>query len=307
MENGYIVIIGGINADITGKAVKDVVRNESNIGKVTLTSGGVARNICENLVRLGVSCEFITTFSDDHLADMLKTSCAELGISTKYSYGTKEYSTGTYLSLEDHTGEMVAAVCDLSAIMNMPLSHIDKCNEVIVNATCIVIDCNLSKPMIEYIADKYRDKIIIAEAVSSAKVIKLKKCLSDIHTVKLNRQEFSALYGVEYTVDNGKRMSKKYKNRIFVTEGADGSTGYENDQVVHVDAIDVKKIVSVNGAGDSYAAGLAYGIKKGYDTLHCMRLGSIMSFITLSSPGAVSKDITERKILKMLKETGKND
>lgn len=61
MENGYIVVIGGINADITGKAVKDVIQNESNIGKVTLSAGGVARNICENLVRMGVPSLTVST------------------------------------------------------------------------------------------------------------------------------------------------------------------------------------------------------------------------------------------------------
>lgn len=302
MENGYIVVIGGINADITGKAVKDVIQNESNIGKVTLSAGGVARNICENLVRMGVDCEFITTFSDDYFGDMLKKSCKDLGISTVHSYETTQYSTGTYVSLEDYKGQMSAAVCDSDGIMNIPFSHIDKYTVLLKHASCIVIDCNLSESMIEYITTKFNSKIIIAEAVSSAKVIKLKKSLSKIYAVKLNRQEFESLYGIEYSQDNGKIMSVKYNNKIFVTEGVDGSTAYEQNNAIHISAIPASQIVSVNGAGDAYASGIAYGIMQGYDTLYCMRLAGIMSFITLSSSSAVSKEITKYKVLTMLKE-----
>ena len=188
MENGYVVVIGGINADITGKAVKDVVQNESNIGKVTLTAGGVARNICENLVRMGVDCEFITTFSNDYFGEMLKRSCNDLGISIVHSYESTEFATGTYISLEDYKGQMFAAVCDADGIMNIPLTHIDKYAVLLKHASCIVIDCNLSEEMIEYITKKNENKMIIAEAVSSAKVIKLNKSLNRISANKLNRQ-----------------------------------------------------------------------------------------------------------------------
>ncbi|MFA5340409.1 MAG: PfkB family carbohydrate kinase [Clostridia bacterium] len=303
MENGYIVVIGGINADITGKAVKDVVINESNIGKVTLSAGGVGRNICENLVRMGVDCEFITAFSNDYFGDMLKKSCNELGISIINSFETSEYATGTYVSLEDYKGQMFAAVCDSEGIMNMPISHIDKLQIHLKHSSCIVIDCNLSESMIDYISTKFQNKIIIAEAVSSAKVIKLRKSLKHIYAVKLNRQEFESLYEVEYSQENGKKMSVIYNQKIFVTEGVHGSTGYEKNAAMHIDAIPALQIVSVNGAGDAYASGIAYGIMQGYDTSYCMKLAGIMSYFTLSSTSAVSKDITKHKVITLLKET----
>jgi len=302
MENGYIVVIGGINADITGKAVKDVISNESNIGKITITAGGVARNICENLTRLGSDCEFITTYANDYFGGMLQKSCDDLNISLVHSYITNDYATGAYVSLEDHIGEMHAAVCDSEGILNLPISHVDKLKVLIKHSQCIVLDCNLSEEMIEYVLKKYHDKKILVEAVSSAKVIKLRKNLKNVYAVKLNRNEFESLYEVSYTTTNAQRMSEVYNNKIFVTEGNNGSSGYEKAKVIHIDAIPVKIIESVNGAGDAYAAGLAYGFMHGYDIGYCMKIANIMSYLTLSSKSAVSENISKIKVLTMLKE-----
>ena len=302
MENGYIIVIGGINADITGKAVKDVIKNESNIGKITITAGGVARNICENLTRLGADCEFITTYANDYFGDMLQKSCQELNISLVHSYISNDYATGAYVSLEDHIGEMEAAVCDSEGILNLPISHVEKLKVFIKHSQCIVLDCNLSEEMLEYVIKKYHEKKILIEAVSSAKVIKLRKNLNNVYAIKLNRNEFESLYEEPYTTENAQKMSKFYNNKIFVTEGKNGSTGYEKGNAIHINAIPAKLIESVNGAGDAYAAGLAYGFMNGYDIRYSMNIANILSYITLSSKSAVSENISKYKVLTMLKE-----
>ncbi|MDD3093195.1 MAG: PfkB family carbohydrate kinase, partial [Clostridia bacterium] len=63
-----------------------------------------------------------------------------------------------------------------------------------------------------------------------------------------------------------------------------------------------KSIESVNGAGDAYAAGLAYGFMNGYDIRYSMNIANILSYITLSSKSAVSENISKYKVLTMLKE-----
>ena len=56
-NNPYAVIIGGANMDICGAAIGTLISKDSNIGKIGSSSGGVARNIAENLALL--SCNFI--------------------------------------------------------------------------------------------------------------------------------------------------------------------------------------------------------------------------------------------------------
>lgn len=50
---GYIAGIGGANMDIHGKSDRQLIMRDSNPGSLHTSLGGVCRNICENLARLG--------------------------------------------------------------------------------------------------------------------------------------------------------------------------------------------------------------------------------------------------------------
>ena len=58
MENigtDYIVVVGGTNVDIQGFPKDRLILRDSNIGSVKVSLGGVARNIAENITRLGIN------------------------------------------------------------------------------------------------------------------------------------------------------------------------------------------------------------------------------------------------------------
>ena len=60
-----VSIIGGITADIEGLPYDRLIQGDSNPGKITMSYGGVGRNIVENLARLGTSVSFISVAGDD--------------------------------------------------------------------------------------------------------------------------------------------------------------------------------------------------------------------------------------------------
>ncbi len=47
-----ITVIGGINIDIEGRPYDVLRREDSNPGRISLSYGGVGRNITENVARL---------------------------------------------------------------------------------------------------------------------------------------------------------------------------------------------------------------------------------------------------------------
>jgi pseudouridine kinase len=51
-----VVVIGGANVDVKGRASGPYLSGTSNPGRVTVSPGGVGLNIAESLSRLGVSC-----------------------------------------------------------------------------------------------------------------------------------------------------------------------------------------------------------------------------------------------------------
>jgi 1D-myo-inositol 3-kinase len=56
----------------------------------------------------------------------------------------------------------------------------------------------------------------------------------------------------------------KHKTRLIVTDGEFGAMVYDGDKITHFPTLEVPAI-DPTGAGDSFLAGLAYGIEQGFD------------------------------------------
>ena len=77
---GYIAGIGGANVDIHGQSDAPIVMRDSNPGRLHLSAGGVCRNICDNLCRLGLTVELCSAVGGDAYGDMLRGACTAAGI-----------------------------------------------------------------------------------------------------------------------------------------------------------------------------------------------------------------------------------
>ncbi|TFH40653.1 MAG: adenosine kinase [Chrysiogenales bacterium] len=67
--------------------------------------------------------------------------------------------------------------------------------------------------------------------------------------------------------------------------GSEGSIIQSGDSVYVIDVFGTD-VVDTNGAGDMYAAGVLYGIARGFDPGHCGRIGSFVSSRVVSHVGA---------------------
>ena len=109
MKNS-LLLIGGSNIDFIAKSDKKIIKGTSNIGSVSITNGGVMRNIAENLARLGNQIDFITAIGNDPLGISLKQELLDLGIKI-YTPNT-EASTGSYVAILDEDHDLKESICD---------------------------------------------------------------------------------------------------------------------------------------------------------------------------------------------------
>ncbi|MGY8794759.1 MAG: PfkB family carbohydrate kinase, partial [Woeseiales bacterium] len=83
-DKPFSVVVGGANMDICGAPSSNLRLQDSNPGKVTSSPGGVARNIAENLARLGIDCRLIAAIGTDHHGDLLVKQGEAAGIDMRY-------------------------------------------------------------------------------------------------------------------------------------------------------------------------------------------------------------------------------
>ena len=96
---GYIAGIGAANVDIRGRSERKLIMGDSNPGTLYTTLGGVCRNICENLARLGSNVKLVTVVGDDENGRSILRGCEAAGIDMSHTHVLEGERSSSYISL----------------------------------------------------------------------------------------------------------------------------------------------------------------------------------------------------------------
>lgn len=267
-----VLVIGGINLDIKAKTLGAHVLATSNPAAVLTKPGGVGRNIAHNLGALGVPVSLLSVVGNDAqgAAALAATQAAGVDVSAVLKH---QGSTGIYLAVLDHSGELVTAASDMAALEALTPEMIDAHKQSITDARYVVADCNLSLEALQAIAAIAGDKMIV-EPVSVSKCEKLKALLQS-HRVFLatpNVDQMITLTGLSDPEAAGKELRKMGLSAVVIHHGSRGAFTYNGVTLHHV-PIGGRKIVDVTGAGDAATAGLVAGLMQGLSLHAAAQMG----------------------------------
>ena len=110
---GYIAGIGAANVDIRGRSDGRLIMGDSNPGMLYTTLGGVCRNICENLARLGSDVKLVTVVGDDESGRSIVRGCEAAGIDMRHTSVLEGERSSSYMSILDEKGDKVLAMSDV--------------------------------------------------------------------------------------------------------------------------------------------------------------------------------------------------
>jgi pseudouridine kinase len=284
----FVVVIGGANIDIHGKSTNALRSKDSNPGTVNTSAGGVARNVAENLARLGVDCRLISAIGNDHHGQMLMLLCREAGIDMQYVQEIASAPTSTYLSVIDNSGDMQVAVADMSIISNLSAERLQQQQAMLNQSALMILDANLPDDALAWLAGTFSGNTLFADTVSTTKALRLKPYLQSIHTLKTSMLEAEALTGYEARTRTQLRriagqLHAEGVERVFITRGDQGvfySTSNTNG--VRKLTRDKRDVHNAGGAGDAFLAGLAYTWLENYSLDDSIQFALAAADITLS-------------------------
>jgi len=305
-RNEQILVIGGVNVDISGTSSTPIVQGDSNPGKVTVTLGGVGRNIAENLSRLGASVGMITALGDDANAQWLRENCKEIGIDLTHSLTVPSARTSTYLCLNDCDGEIAVAVSDMDIYEHLTPEFLAQKLDVINQAALVIVDGNLSKESINFLAENCKAPMA-ADPVSSKKAEKLLDAQGRFLFMKPNRMEASLLTGLKVTEDledlkkGAAAFMEKGMRYVIVSLGRHGvyfNDGQESGILPNM----TRDIVNTTGCGDAFMAAASLAFVQGKPLREMARMGLAASAVCSRSNSAVNPLISYNEIMKVLEE-----
>ncbi len=296
----YVVVIGGVNLDIGGRSKAALVAADSNPGHVTMTLGGVGRNIAHNLRLLNIPVYMLTALGSDLNGGQVTASCAQLGIDLRYAKTVPGGRTSTYLYLTDPEGELALAVSDMEICEQITPEYLASHFSILEDAAALVADANIPSQSLVWLARHFGAKLF-ADPVSTAKAVKLRPVLHMVHTLKPNRLEAQLLTDIPVT-DRGsaaravRALLSAGVRQVFLSMGSDGVCAGEGDQILFLDALPGVP-VNTTGCGDAFMAALLWASLHGRSLADTARAGLAAGSIAMESELTIAPHLCESELI----------
>ena len=285
-SGSYAVVVGGVNMDVGGRSFAPLVEADSNPGCITMSLGGVGRNIAHNLALMGTDVQLLTAFGEDVHGQRIAASCAELGIDASHALRVADLPTSTYLYIAGPSGDMAMAMSDMQIADRISPAYLSANLQILQNAQVVVCDTNIPQESLIYLAENCTAPLF-CDPVSTTKAEKLRPILGRIHTLKPNLLEAELLSGVKVTgkkdVDKvADKLLELGVHRLFISMGADGVYAATNEQRLQLPNLP-GNMVSTTGCGDAFMAALVWSYLEGTDLKQTALAGLAAGAIAMES------------------------
>ncbi len=294
-SGNYAAVVGGVNVDIGGRSFAPLVAADSNPGSVSMTMGGVGRNIANNLALMGADVKMLTAVGDDRNGQHALTHCVEQGMDMNNALVVTGGTTSTYLYLTDPQGEMALAVSDMSICEKITPAYLAANFSVLRNARVVAADANIPAESLQYLAENVTAPLFV-DPVSTTKAEKLRPILHKIHTLKPNRIEAELLSGVPIRekADFPKAAAALRQlgvKRVFISLGADGVFAADENEEVWLPTLP-GKMVNTTGCGDAFMAALIWAAMEELNLEESARAGLAAGAIAMESALTINPDMS---------------
>ena len=255
-------LIGGANIDILGKSFENLRPSDSNPGRVSVSFGGVARNIAHNLTNIDRPVRLLTAFGDDLLGHQCAKDCSDRKMDISHSLFLENASSSTYLAIANKDGDMSAAIADMDILSHLTTEVVKPFLQSIEPDDVLVVDTNLEFDMIEFITSNV-SCILACDPISTVKTKKILPFLDRLTVFKPNRLEAEVCCGFPVTDDESLMKALRFLRNsgirdVIITLGVRGGAIACDEGIFRYYHKDIG-VVSATGAGDAFlSAYIAY-------------------------------------------------
>jgi pseudouridine kinase len=299
-----VLVIGGAGVDIVGRLKGDLQPRTSNPAQIRTSFGGVARNVAENLARLGQSVTLVTVVGQDQAGDQLLEEATEAGVNIDYVLRSDLHPTGTYLAVVNPAGGLQYALDDMRAITALSATYMREHAYLFEQASSVFIDANLPKETIRTIMSLARRMHlpIFADPTSKALALKLQPYLPRLSLIAPNSDEAGILCNRTFSPSN--RHAALDAAKSLVAQGVDiviialaefGVCYATSETSGYIQAIRTA-VVDPTGAGDALTATVIFALLNDIPIDDAVRLGVSAASLTLRYRGAVVPDLSLEKL-----------
>lgn len=311
-----IAVMGTIFLDCKGFAGAGYLPEGRNVGKVAFQSGGVGRNVAENLSRVGKNSFLVSTVDASGAGQTVIHQMKEYGIPTDYILPVEKDGMGIWLAILGEDGNLQGSVSHLPDFTHLE-NHWEKIQDSLmdrVNYFAVEIDLteSLAERAIRVAKNKRKKLYGIPGNLSVAK--KRLDLLKALDLFICNEIEAEQLFGLSVDLTKEEEAKKIFKDcaeeagiaNLVVTLGEHGALWWDGRQSGRVKAVPTKP-VDTTGAGDAFFAGTVGALMSGHLLSDAVYGGTWIAARTIEAEESIRKDLhlcleNSKNVLKLFRK-----
>ena len=303
---GYIAGVGGVAMDVIARCEGSSVAGDKNPARISTNPGGVTRNICENLARMGERVELLAALGDDSFGREIRALSTAAGIGMSHVLVSGTGRTSCYMAMLDADGDMVTAASDFAIASELSGEYFQRERDVLQGASAVVTDGNLSPSQLSALLDAAGSVPVYIDPVSEAKSAHLKNLVGRFAMIKPNLRELEALSGIrcsgeEKVEEACAELIARGCETVVVSLGENGCyCRTAKGESIHQKLPGRAVMKNATGAGDAFMAGFLSGRVRGLDTSACLDRALAAGWIAVESSETINPAMSDRKISELL-------
>jgi pseudouridine kinase len=300
MDDPHVLVIGTSCLDIKGQAAQPLQGGTSVPGTIHSSAGGVARNIAENLARLGVSTTLLSAVGDDRTGQRILAQAADAGIDVSQLLLVPATDTAAYLALFDHEGRLVFGLDDTRITAAIRPRYIYDNRRLFRDASMVVLDASPHAETLETIfrlAGRYQVPVC-ADPTSVTLASRLRPYLRDLLLVAPNVQEAEVLCRCPIPPgDHGaalaaaKTLVLRGVQIAIITMAEEGLCYATSEESGSVPAVQTE-VVDLTGGGDALTAAVVFALLNEIPVSEAMQLGCSAASLTIACDQTTVPNLT---------------
>lgn len=299
-REGLAIVIGASSLDVVGRLENELRDGISNPSVIRTSFGGVARNVAENLARLGQPVALLSVVGKDRIGQELVDHTGQAGVDVSCIHRTDKFPTGFYMGIIGEEGTRKFAFDDMRISQQLSEAYITYNEDLISQASLIFVDANVPEESMRRIIEiaHYSDIPICADPTSVVLSPHLFPYLKDINIIVPNAQEAAALIGktfnpdsIEQAMDAARKLVSLGVEEAFISIGENGICYASSETSGHFPGT-ASLVVDPTGAGDALTAAVLFAHLNEIPLDDAARLAVSAATLTTRYPGTVDPNLT---------------
>lgn len=289
-----ISVIGNVAADIVSRAVEvwPEPGTEMLVDSICFRTGGAAGTTAAVLSSMGAPVLLHATIGDDVVGRAVNTGLAEVGVDLATVKVVPQFPTTISLAFESDAKDRSF----ISARGHLEHFSFDDIDPSAYRADLVLLTGYFTTPALQTSTLRQLNLIRSAGSLSffdpgsdpfgwsPAVLADLRSYLEVVDCFVPNAQELLAISGLSDIDDALEHVSKLCGGWLIAKLGKDGCAGMGPKGEFFRHAIEPVPSADTTGAGDSFNAGLLFGLAKGMEWSEAARLGSQVATAVLRKP-----------------------